>query len=57
MFGKMVSLAAREKGLTGVAIAAGTNMYELVGLKAALDASDMTEIDGTWQQFAARPSS
>jgi len=35
------------------AIAAGANMFEVVGLQAALDASDMTEIDGTWPQAAA----
>jgi hypothetical protein len=28
-------------------------MFEVVGLQAALDASDMTEIDGTWPQAAA----
>jgi 4-hydroxy-4-methyl-2-oxoglutarate aldolase len=48
--------ARREDGVRA-AIAAGANMYEVVGLKAALDASDMTEIDGTWQQTAARASS
>ena len=35
------------------AIAAGANLFEAVGLQAALDASDMIEIDGTWQQAAA----
>jgi 4-hydroxy-4-methyl-2-oxoglutarate aldolase len=50
------SRARREDGIRA-AIAAGANMYEVVGLKAALDASDMTEIDGTWQQTAARASS
>jgi 4-hydroxy-4-methyl-2-oxoglutarate aldolase len=48
--------ARREDGIRA-AIAAGANMYEVVGLKAALDASDMTEIDGTWQQSATRKSS
>lgn len=48
--------ARREDGIRAD-IAAGANMYEVVGLKAALDASDMTEIDGTWQQTAARASS
>jgi 4-hydroxy-4-methyl-2-oxoglutarate aldolase len=48
--------ARREDGIRA-AIAAGANMYEAVGLKAALDASDMTEIDGTWQQAPARSSS
>ena len=48
--------ARREDGIRA-AIAAGANMYEVVGLKAALDASEMTEIDGTWQQTAARASS
>jgi 4-hydroxy-4-methyl-2-oxoglutarate aldolase len=47
--------ARREDGIRA-AIAAGANMYEVVGLKAALDASDMTEIDGTWQQTLDRPS-
>jgi hypothetical protein len=28
-------------------------MFEVVGLKSALDASDMIEIDGTWQLPAA----
>ena len=50
------SRARREDGIRA-AIAAGANMYEVVGLKAALDASDMTEIDGTWQQSATRKSS
>jgi 4-hydroxy-4-methyl-2-oxoglutarate aldolase len=31
------------------AIAAGANMFEVVGLLAALGASDMIEIDGIWQ--------
>ncbi len=48
--------ARREDGIRA-AIAADANMYEVVGLKAALDASDMTEIDGTWQQAPARKSS
>ena len=48
--------ARREDGIRA-AIAAGADMDEVVGLKAALDASDMTEIDGTWQQTAARASS
>jgi 4-hydroxy-4-methyl-2-oxoglutarate aldolase len=48
--------ARREDGIRA-AIAAGADMYEVVGLKAALDASDMTEIDGTWQQAPARKSS
>ena len=48
--------ARREDGIRA-AIAAGADMYEVVGLKAALDASDMTEIDGTWQQALARKTS
>jgi 4-hydroxy-4-methyl-2-oxoglutarate aldolase len=48
--------ARREDGIRA-AIAAGDDMYEVVGLKAALDASDMTEIDGTWQQAPARKTS
>jgi 4-hydroxy-4-methyl-2-oxoglutarate aldolase len=47
--------ARREDGIRA-AIAAGADMYEVVGLKAALDVSDMTEIDGTWQQALARKS-
>ena len=48
--------ARREDGIRA-AIAAGANMYEVVGLQAALDASDMIEIDGTWQQAPTGPSS
>jgi 4-hydroxy-4-methyl-2-oxoglutarate aldolase len=48
---------ARREDEIRAAIAAGADMYEVVGLKAAVDASDMTEIDGTWQQASVRPSS
>jgi 4-hydroxy-4-methyl-2-oxoglutarate aldolase len=44
---------ARRESEIRAAIAAGANMFEVVGLQAALDASDMMEIDGTWQQAAA----
>lgn len=44
---------ARREEEIRAAIAAGANMFEVVGLQAALDASDMIEIDGTWQQAAA----
>lgn len=44
---------ARREDEVRAAIAAGANMFDVVGLQAALDASDMIEIDGTWQQAAA----
>jgi 4-hydroxy-4-methyl-2-oxoglutarate aldolase len=44
---------ARREDEIRAAIAAAANMFEVVGLQTALDASDMTEIDGTWQQAAA----
>jgi len=44
---------ARREDEIRAAIAAGANMFEVVGLQAALDASDMIKIDGTWQQAAA----
>jgi 4-hydroxy-4-methyl-2-oxoglutarate aldolase len=42
----------RRENELRAAIAAGANIFEVVGLRAALDASDMIEIDGTWQQAA-----
>jgi regulator of RNase E activity RraA len=44
---------ARREDEIRAAIAAGANLFEVVGLKAALDASDMIEIDGTWQRPGA----
>ena len=44
---------ARREAEIRAEIAAGANMFEVVGLQAALDASDMIEIDGTWRQGAA----
>jgi hypothetical protein len=45
---------ARREAEMRAAIAAGANTFEVVGLQAALDASDMIEIDGTWQQGRGR---
>jgi 4-hydroxy-4-methyl-2-oxoglutarate aldolase len=41
---------ARREDEIRAAISAGAKMFEIVGLQAALGASDMIEIDGTWQR-------